>query len=193
MTVQNYMEEINRGCRTFAEQYDRGTVSVKDLLDLKKAVSFLNNLIAVEQELLFLDQIQSPYDRKRLGKPNANGYDVYDPKQKVVAELKGMLPCLRDGSFGSQQREQIQKDLDGLVDSKKKAQGLAQGFDKYIVLFDGTQEAMARLLKNAPDFERQAVNGEEQARHISTGEAVKIVYINQNEKIPNAHLEIDLS
>ena len=84
-------------------------------------------MIAVEQEVCFLEKIAPSIDPQNADKPNSNGYDIYVSSNNIniVAELKGMLPCLKNGNFGSQQKDGIDDDLKGLIEGKSKEEMLA--------------------------------------------------------------------
>ena len=188
--IKEWIEEIKNGCDVFSSI--KGTPSFDDLLKLKKSISDLNKLIAVEQEVCFLKKIAPSINPQNADKPNSNGYDVYDSSNNIVAELKGMLPCLENGKkFGSKQRDEITSDLKGLIEGKKKKQGDPSKLNKYMVMFDGTQNAIEKLLKNTSDFEYKSISGKDYAEHKATGELIEIIYIDTKNSIPQNHIDID--
>ena len=189
--IEEWIKEIKNGCNVFSNI--KGTPSLNDLLELKKSISDLNNLIAVEQEVCFLEKIAPSIDPQNADKPNSNGYDIYVSSNNIniVAELKGMLPCLKNGNFGPQQKDGIAADLKGLIEGKSKAQGNVSNFAKYMVMFDGTQSALENLLKNSSDFNLVQEAGKDYAQHRTTGMKIEIVYIKTQDPIPSNHINID--
>ncbi len=128
-------------------------------------------------------------------KPNANGYDVYDRGNKIVAELKGMLPCLKNGNFGSQQKVQIIKDVDGLFNGKNSEQCI-QGFNKYIVLLEKdininnakTKTAMGDLIKGT---QYKMNNNKTAITH--NQDNIQVIYLDGKTEIKQEHKNIVFS
>ena len=187
----------------------QGNVSLANLLDFKKGIACIDNLIAVEQELFFLDALVSDgtitsNDRdtiiKRMDKPNANGYDIYDSNVKIVAELKGTIPCKSNGTFGSKQKEEIGKDIDGLINQtlKKKSQGPIVNFNRYIVFWDGTQNAFADLVVHPHSTQQNSIHSfilttkNRGTVHFQGGQ-ISVMFLNPNTLITQVHRNTDFN
>lgn len=196
-TIYNATNKYQNNCQ--------GNISLANLLDFKKAIACIDNLIAVEQELIFLDTLVSdgtiPQDDrdtiiKNMDKPNANGYDIYyDSNVKIVAELKGTIPCNNNGNiFGAKQKEEIGKDIDGLIDQtlKKKGQGPIVNFNRYIVFWDGTQNAFADLVVHPHSSQQNSIHRfvlitqNRGTVDFQSGQ-INVLFLNSNTPIPQAH------
>ncbi|MBQ9785495.1 MAG: hypothetical protein IJW29_08335 [Clostridia bacterium] len=182
-----------------------GNISLANLLDFKKGIACIDNLIAVEQEMIFLDTLVSDgiitlVDRddmiKNMDKPNANGYDIYDSNVKIVAELKGTIPCKSNGNiFGSKQKEEIGKDLDGLIDQakKKKSQGPIFDFTRYIVFWDGVQNAFKDLVlhphpKHKNGIKNFTLNTQSRGTVDFQGGQINVLFLNPSTPITQVHI-----
>jgi len=190
-----------------------GNISVSDLLNFKKSVACINNLMAIEQEMIFLDTLVSngtitPNDRdtiiKNMDKPNANGYDIYDSNVKIVAELKGTIPCNNNGTiFGSKQKEEIGKDIDGLIDQtlkkkSNKSQGSIAGFNRYIVFWDGTQNAFADLVVHPHSNQQTCIQNfiritPNRGTVDFQGGQINVLFLNPNFQITQTHRDTDFN
>lgn len=157
-TIEDMLGRIENGIE---EIYCNGKIkedlTIEGLSNFKNKVSCINNTMALIQTVVFLDKLVeegriSEEKRKkildRIDKPNANGYDVYDEDLKIVAELKGTVPCQDDNNkFGANQKKSIKQDLENLKVSASKNKGkkketVTSDFDRYIVVFDVAATAM---------------------------------------------------
>lgn len=138
-------------------------LTINDLVEMKKAISNINNLITLRVTLSFVDEIcrlgivnneQAERIKKEVNEqhPNTNGFDVQDDECKIIAEIKCNIPVGGD-EFGAAQRNGIIKDLKGLMGEKKnfeKSQVL--DYYKFMVLFDvpgaDVKKAMENLCRN---------------------------------------------
>ena len=123
-------------------------ISIKDWLVLKKAFKSVNNIITLETALSFVDflrerglisegQCLAAKNVLRSQSANTNGYDVHicDDTTKVIAEVKCNSPVGGTNSFGSNQKDEIIKDLRGLQQRKPKAQNICVAeYAKFMVL-----------------------------------------------------------
>ena len=176
-TINNMLEEIQKGINEICENGKlKQNFTMKNLLNFKNKGSCINNAIALIQTCLFLDELvkrniitreQKADIIKNLAKPNANGYDVFDKTLQIAAELKGTVPC-KDDKFGANQKNSIKKDIKKLQIRASKNKGkeiVESGFERYMVLFDVSREAM----KDLEDICKQ--------------EGINIIYIDSDKEI----------
>lgn len=143
-------------------------LSIEDWIELKIALSDINNIITLKATMAFVDTLAdygllSPSNADVLKEKiddvsaNANGYDVkcnIDNK-KFVAEVKCNIP-IKNGHFGANQEKGIQDDIEGLISGKSKDK--IPDLDTYlkflVVLSDenGSQKAaMEKIIKKKKD------------------------------------------
>jgi len=136
-------------------------LSLLNLIELKKAVSNINNIVTFEATKRFVRQlkkhgtINSTQAKKMLETidgqhPNANGFDVEDESSRIIAEVKCNIP-VKDATFGASQKSGILKDLKGLKEGKKtSAIQDVSGFRKFMVILNGdkVKDAMGKLVEN---------------------------------------------
>lgn len=108
-------------------------MTLEQLIELKMVVGNIHNLITHKCTLMAADKIcdilELPEsDRLKMKKMihstnvHTNGYDIeYSGQQKVVCEVKGNVPARGKSRFGAQQKQEIIKDLTGLVEGKRKS------------------------------------------------------------------------
>ncbi len=146
--------------------------TTNDLVEMKKAISNINNLITLKVTLAFIDEIcrLGIIDLEQAGKireevdrqhPNTNGFDVCCEKEKegidFIAEVKCNIPVGGD-EFGAAQMNGIIKDLEGMMGEKKNHEKYqTSDCHKFMVLLemqDGNKvkDAMQNLLKNNKEY-----------------------------------------
>jgi len=140
-----------------------GQLSVRELIELKRIFSCINNLITLRATIAFVKQLrkdnfisQAVYDNilNDINKQhaNANGFDVkYEGEQgkKIIAEVKCNIPVDKT-SFGPAQKEGIIKDIQYLQNGKSKAKinNTAQYY-KFMVILDcdeNVKECMRKII-----------------------------------------------
>ena len=105
-------------------------LTINDLVEMKKAISNINNLITLRVTLGFVDEIcrldivnndQAERIKKEVDEqhPNTNGFDVQDRDCRIIAEIKCNIP-VGEKSFGAAQKNALKKDLQGLRHGKTK-------------------------------------------------------------------------
>lgn len=134
-------------------------LTINDLVEMKKAISNINNLITLRVTLSFVDEIcrlgivnneQAERIKKEVNEqhPNTNGFDVQDDKCEIIAEVKCNIP-VGEKSFGAAQKNALKKDLEGLRLGKTKG-GIDNPDDyyKFMVIQDvpRAREAMKELI-----------------------------------------------
>ena len=129
-------------------------LSIDDLVEMKKAISNINNLITLKVTLGFIDEIcrlgivnheQAERMRKEVDEqhPNTNGYDVQDKECRIIAEIKCNIP-VGEKSFGAAQKNALKKDLQGLRNGKTKGDIDNVGnYYKFMVIQDVSNARMA--------------------------------------------------
>ena len=141
-------------------------LSNDQLIDLKKLLSCINNMITLRATdsfvlKLYQDGFIDSKEKVGIGKivdkqhANANGYDVkYVGDKKIIAEVKCNIP-VNETSFGAAQERGIIKDIEHLLDGKKKKQPIKDIADyyKFMVILDceHAQESMEKIIKKRED------------------------------------------
>lgn len=143
-------------------------LSNNQLIDLKKLLSCINNMItlrATDTFVLKLYQdgfIDSKEKTEILGKvhdqhANANGFDVqYVGSKKIIAEVKCNIP-VNETSFGAAQEKGIVKDIDHLLNGKEKAKNInVHEFYKFMVILncEHAQESMDKIIQKTEHVKR---------------------------------------
>lgn len=156
---------ISKICET--EIHLKENIQLSDLLELKMAVSPINNLITKELTRAFINRLfkwdkiseaqrNAAIELLETTNANANGYDFVMESPQIVAEVKGNIPCNREGTrYGANQKKEIVKDLIGLKEGKKKGGDLPLNeYVKFMVMLDthGAYEAMKNLTKGMTDI-----------------------------------------
>ena len=164
-TIKEREDELKREFNTFWGRvfpkennvYER--IGVKGFLELKDATNDVNNIITLQVTKRFVEELYNKLGIEsedlaayidRLS-ANANGFDVYDEKYHIVAEVKCNLPSANDNKlFGGNQKEEIINDLDHLLHGKGNAE--TEGFYKFMVLlkYENVRGAMASILRMKP-------------------------------------------
>lgn len=136
----------NQALKTNGEDYLK-RLTINDLVEMKKAISNINNLITLKVTLAFVDEIcrLGIIDSKQADRikqdideqhPNTNGFDVQDDKCKIIAEIKCNIP-VGEKSFGAAQKNALKKDLQGLRHGKTKGDiGDPKDYYKFMVIQD---------------------------------------------------------
>ena len=161
----------NNSFSTHLEDY-YSKLSLSAFLQLKKAISCINNIITLKTTLSFIDSLQrrgvvsdedaSAIKEKVQGtSANTNGYDVEysDNGHFIIAEVKCNIPVGGDG-FGAAQKRSILKDLDGLADASKKTKSRIVDSNQYLKFFvlletDGVRDAMRKIMNGYKQYPLQ--------------------------------------
>lgn len=129
-------------------------LTINDLVEMKKAISNINNLITLKVTLGFIDEIcrlgivnneQAERMRKEVDEqhPNTNGFDVQDKECRIIAEIKCNIP-VGEKSFGAAQKNALKKDLQGLRNGKTKGDIDNVGnYYKFLVIQDVSNARLA--------------------------------------------------
>ena len=129
-------------------------LTINDLVEMKKAISNINNLITLKVTLAFIDEIcrlgiidskQADRIKKEIDNlhPNTNGFDVQDDECKIIAEIKCNIP-VGEKSFGAAQKNALKKDLQGLRNGKVKGDiDNVDNYYKFMVIQDVSKARIA--------------------------------------------------
>lgn len=121
----NFPENLMKEAETMG--LNLSALNAPQLLDLKRMLSRVNNLLSKELGLKFIELIKmNKPDKERLKekfweiKPNANGYDLVDVDERIIAEIKCNIPCKKDHTYGAQQIKNILDDIEHMANENKK-------------------------------------------------------------------------
>ena len=129
-------------------------LTINDLVEMKKAISNVNNLITLRVTLSFVDEIcrlgivnneQAERIKKEVNEqhPNTNGFDVQDRESRIIAEIKCNIP-VGEKSFGAAQKNALKKDLQGLRNGKVKGDiDNVDNYYKFMVIQDVSKARIA--------------------------------------------------
>lgn len=123
-------------------------LSARGILRLKSALSDINNILTMKVSISFIEWLSKALkfdeDVKEAAlkialetKPNTNGYDVWlGYPICFVAEVKCNIPVNKGNVYGSAQRKGIEKDLEGLLNGKRKSSILPHKCLKFFAFID---------------------------------------------------------
>ena len=143
----------NKALKTNGEDYLK-RLTTNDLVEMKKAISNINNLITLRVTLGFIDEIyrlgivnheQAERMRKEVDEqhPNTNGFDVQDKECRIIAEIKCNIP-VGEKSFGAAQKIALKKDMQGLRNGKTKGDiDNVDNYYKFMVIQDVSNARIA--------------------------------------------------
>ena len=143
----------NKALKTNGEDYLK-RLTTNDLVEMKKAISNINNLITLRVTLGFIDEIcrlgivnneRAERMRKEVDEqhPNTNGFDVQDKECRIIAEIKCNIP-VGEKSFGAAQKNALKKDLQGLRNGKTKGDiDNVDNYYKFMVIQDVSKARIA--------------------------------------------------
>lgn len=152
--IQNFNEFWTSVFKNKMDYYSLLTMT--NLIDLKKAVSNINNIITLRTTLGFIDylwkmRLISNVEMNQMKNSvlstnvNSNGYDVENCG--IVAEIKCNIP-VNTSSYGAAQEKSIIEDLDGLHYGKSTSRTYPKNCYKFMVLLDvyGVRTSMQKLV-----------------------------------------------
>lgn len=131
-------------------------MSTKDFVNLKKAISNINNIITLDVTKKFVEflkinevvsecQSKSMLDEIERVNANANGFDIEFPLKKdtvevfasnndykkIIAEVKCCIP-VGEESYGAAQKNSILKDIESLKNGKTKSKLNPEDINEYL-------------------------------------------------------------
>ena len=163
-------------------------MSIKDFVDLKCAISCINNAITLKTTLAFVDYlfdkgIVLADEAKEIKEKvlntnvNANGFDVEYKNSRIciAAEIKCNIP-VGTNSFGAAQEKAILKDLTGLLGGKSKSKIDQSNALKFMVMLNHNHvvESMRKVIHK---FEVTHPNQIQELESIPTVLSSDIIYV----------------
>ncbi|MCA6372207.1 MAG: hypothetical protein IM631_12580 [Cytophagales bacterium] len=139
-----------------------GELTSYDLIEFKMALSDINNVLTLKTTLNFTTWLTKYFNvsnDKQIEilktidetKPNTNGYDIELPDEKIIAEIKCIVPINGGNYYGAAQRNSILDDAIKLKRGKRNIRD-TRDFIKIIGLIDlgqRTDIAIDKLCKEA--------------------------------------------
>ena len=167
-TIDRQQEELKNQINEFFSRHNIHNLyeqlSVKELIELKKIFSCINNIITIRATIAFVNKLfkdgfisQAVYDNIlndiNEQHANANGFDVkYEGEQgkKIIAEIKCNIP-VSESSFGDNQRKKIIEDIGHLQGGKSTAhlKDDISEYYKFMVILDcdeNVKECMRKII-----------------------------------------------
>ena len=139
--------------------YDQ--LSVEEMIDLKKVISCINNIITLRATKAFVEKLYDDCFITAAEKDNiivdvngvhanTNGFDVQyksDIGKNIIAEVKCNIPVDKT-SFGPAQKDGIVKDIKNLLEGKKKADITdISAYYKFMVILDCSENVRGCMQK----------------------------------------------
>lgn len=170
-------------CGKFNQYFERfglndfySRLSSKDLIDLKKLLSCINNIITLrttdafvmkiyEDKFITLDEKEKIMLNVLDQHANTNGYDIrFDDNidKKIIAEVKCNIPVYKS-SFGAAQEEGILEDIHHLLTGKKKENiSDVSDYFKFMVILDceRAQVSMEKIINKTEHVKRYTTPAE---------------------------------
>jgi hypothetical protein len=138
-------------------------LTTEQFISLKSVLSEINNIVTLKVSSSLADWISSNFQltseaRKVILnsisslKPNSNGYDIRIKEPPIIAEVKCNIPINEGNEYGSQQKNGLLKDIDGLLNGKKKVGEEVKGYFKLIGIYDSprVRDATYHFVRNLP-------------------------------------------
>jgi hypothetical protein len=146
-------------------------LSLASLLNLKSALTDINNTITLKLVLGLVNWIVATFDldekaeaelrdRTLRTKPNSNGFDLWlGHPMAFLAEVKCNIPVNGGGKYGAQQRHGIVSDVNALMNGKRQSTMISQGVLKFMAFIDlpAVRSANDHLLKNNPALAKNLI------------------------------------
>lgn len=161
----NRLKSLKDKLNSFMSKWIKGNVDYFDnltqeeLLELKTALSDINNILTLKTTLAFSDWLTNFFDltkdehHKLINsinnvKPNTNGYDIeLNGDRKILTEIKCIVPVNNGSYYGAAQRNSILDDAIKLLNGKQTLSKTEHYF-KFIGLIDlgeKTDDAIRKL------------------------------------------------
>lgn len=165
----------------------------EEFIDLKSAVSDINNIFTLKLTLAFAKWLKELFrfdDEKyqeiinaidRMS-PNANGFDIKIEELKILVEIKAVVPINNGNYYGAAQRNSILSDAIKLKEGKGKNQD-TDNYYKFIGVIDigeKTDKAIEKILTPYPEDKIRT----EDEKRLKMHKVVKdMEWINEERKI----------
>ncbi|MNB85018.1 hypothetical protein D3C75_319020 [compost metagenome] len=187
---QKFNEIWNKLLRSESDYYS--VMTDIDFIEMKKAVKNINDIFTCKTTLKFLDWTNnhlflSPdiyMKTKRMvlsQKSGANGYDLkIDDNINIIAEIKCNIVDPQIGRFKREQRAQIEKDIDRLLNGKLKVKIDVTDYFKFLVFYDfgeETKQAFRNLYRVKEFSDKYSGKLTEFTDQVISKEIVHVVFI----------------
>ena len=147
-------------------------LSAEEFINLKKALSNINNIITLKTTLAFVDKLAASglIDKDVVGlikaninsqSANANGFDIlWNGDFPFIAEVKCNIPVDKN-KFGPAQLGGIYKDIISLSQGKSKVDVNVEDYNKFMVFLhcENIYKAIDNLKGNMPKYDSYYVKG----------------------------------
>lgn len=156
ITKEEFLRELKE---YLTELLEKEKWTPKDLLGLKSKIYPVNAHITYLLGEKFLNSLK--IDPEEVGfeykKMYDNGFDIEIEDYNgvsIIAEIKGNIPVENDGEkYGSQQKDGIKKDIEGLTNGKSKSKKfkegqMSKGVYKFLILLESNRKAFENLKNN---------------------------------------------
>ncbi|MBN4048347.1 hypothetical protein JYU17_00075 [Flavobacteriaceae bacterium AH-315-O20] len=158
--LNDFLSELTNNKKDYYNSFTQS-----QLLDLKMAVSDINNVLTLKTTLAFSNWIANYFNLSNdehnqltqeinRTKPNTNGFDVQVQKRKIIAEIKCIIPINKGFYYGAAQRNSILDDAIKLTKGKRELPDTSE-YIKLIGLIDlgeKTDKAIEKLIKPAKNI-----------------------------------------
>lgn len=152
--INVFLKDLTGNKRDYLDSLDQS-----QLIAFKSALSDINNVLTLKLSLAAIQWMQSFFSINQsetetlrqvidATKPNTNGFDIeINGKQKIVAEIKCIVPINNGSGYGAAQRNGILDDANKLIAGKRKTPDTS-AYIKIIGLLDlgeKSDEAIRKL------------------------------------------------
>jgi len=158
--LNNFLNNLTKSEKDYYSTFNQS-----QFLDLKMALSDINNVLTLKTTLAFGHWIAdffklSNEEHKQIvkeineTKPNTNGFDIQVQKRNIIAEIKCIIPINEGFYYGAAQRNSILDDAIKLIKGKKELPNTTKHI-KLIGLIDldeKTDKAIEKLMKPAKNI-----------------------------------------
>ena len=172
--IRKLKEALDSICTEEVHLKEIDQIPLDDLIRLKTVVANVNNLITKKLSEKFVEalcelQLITKKELEKVKKEllssnvSTNGYDIIiEENKKILAEIKANIPY-GINQYGAKQKEEIEKDLNGLKTCKSTSKGIRLGeYIKFFVQLDAegekdgicydSKKAMQRLTSKRDDI-----------------------------------------
>ncbi len=152
--INKFLSSITKVDKNYIESFTQ-----EQLLQLKSAVSDINNVLTLKITLAFADWIKEfisltneEYEKliKNINstKPNTNGFDIWIKNKKIIVEIKAIIPINEGDYYAAAQKDSILMDAVKLINGKKELKDTSNYY-KFIGLIDigdKTDKAIEKIM-----------------------------------------------
>ena len=174
---KDYENDLKKEIKRFAKIDDW---TAENLLQLKSVITHVNAHVSYLMGLKFLDTFDLPKENFNYKDMYTNGFDIEIEKdgELYVAEIKGNVPCGKNGSYGANQKTGIKNDLKYLKEGKRTASEASEKIKngeayRAMVLLEKNREAF----KNSFNEQEYIIIEENQENKTLEKSRINIVFV----------------